>query len=286
MRLRTKIAGALLTATLAAEALSTFSFDPTPSATAVHNDSTPTTAIAILGGAGMPQEQIDEQVRSVLRRKGTNVEFSYSQTAFDKEVVVNYVLDQLKSYSDVTFFVLSMGGMVAYDVIQEAKRRGDTRHFKLIMIDSPSSGDDVQMSPWRPLDSALKVASCLPWGVLSNLVLSPPTPKGDLSQVHPRDPEELKALWKKYGEYGWSGASAQACYVFRHAPLRKLEGVEAVYIRSTKDAFVKDSSIEGWKAAVNLPESRILRVSADHISLMDEPDAYGHATKMAFDLIG
>lgn len=286
MRLRTKIAGAVLAASLTAEGFSSLSFDPTPSVISAHNSSTPDTAIAILGGAGMPQEQIDEEVRKVLRRKGNNLEFVYSQTAFDKGVVVNYVLDQLKEYPYVTFYVLSMGGMIAYDVIQEARRRGDTRRFGLIMVDSPSSGDDVQMHTWGPVDAALKAASCLPWGVFSNLVLSPPTPKGDLSQAHPRDPEELKALWKKYGEYGWSGASAQACYVFRHDPLRKLEGVDAVYIRSTKDAFVKDSSIEGWKAAVDLSEGRILHVDADHISLMDEPDAYERATKKAFDLIG
>ena len=192
MRLRTKMAGILLAATLAAEGLSTLSFDPTPSATTARSSAAPNMAIAILGGAGMPQEQIDEQVRKVLRRKGSNIEFAYSQTAFDKEVVVNYVLDQLKDYPDVTFYVLSMGGMIAYDVIQEARRRGDTRRFGLIMVDSPSSGGDVQMNAWKPVDSALKMASCLPWGVLSNLVLSPPTPKGDLSQAHPRNPEELK----------------------------------------------------------------------------------------------
>ena len=48
---------------------------------------------------------------------------------------------------------------------------------------------------------------------------------------------------------------------------------------------MKDSSIEGWRAAVDLPEGRVLRVGAGHISLMDKPDAYERATEMAFDLI-
>ncbi len=267
-------------AVLGFEAVTHLTFDATPTSVVTANAATPGKVVMLLNGAGAPREQVDKQVRNVLREQGTLDEVVYSQTAFDKETVVNYVLDRIKPYPDVTFVTLSMGGMVAHDVIQEARKRGDTRRFKLIMTDAPSTGDDVRMN------GALKWGSCLLWGQLSNWLLSPPSPEGDLTQIHPRDPEEVKAMWAKYGEYGWPGASAQGCYVFTHDPLQKLTNVSAVYIRSTKDTFVLDSGLEGWRKVVALPEDHVLRVSAAHISLMDEPNAYEGATRKAFALVG
>lgn len=270
---------------LSIEAGSSLTFDSTPSVSVVANASTPGRAVAVLGGAGMPQEQIDQQVKRVLQGKGNYFEFIYSQTAFDEKVATDYILDTLQSYPDVTFFTLSMGGMLAHDTIHKAKQRGSKQRFKLIMVDSPASGDDVRMHPLPPLDWALKKGACLWWGVGSNLVLSPPVPKGDLSQIHPKNPAEVQALWAKYGEYAWSGAAAQGCYVFTHEPLRPLIGVPAAYIRSAKDTFVLDSGLEGWRSVVDLT-GRVLYVAGGHISLMDEPLHYETATQAAFELVG
>lgn len=282
---RMKVMGMFIAALLTAEGVSSVFLDSTPSVIRVDNTTVYDKAIVVLGGAGMPQELIDPHVKKTLLAEGDYFEFVYSQEAFEKDVIVRNVLSQLTGYSDVTFYVLSMGGMIAHDVIHEARKRGDGRHFNLIMIDSPSKGGDVDLPVWNPTEPLAKLAACLPFGVATNRWVTAPAIKGDLSQAHPRDPEELKALWKKYGEYNWPGISAQGCYVFRHAPLRRLTGVTAVYIRSTKDTFVKDSALEGWKRVVHLPESHVLHVNANHISLMDEPSAYEYATAKALDIV-
>ena len=70
--------------------------------------------------------------------------------------------------------------------------------------------------------------------------------------------------------------------MFWHDPLTPLPDIGTVFIRSTRDTFVLDSCIEGWRKVVTLPDDAIFQVNARHASLLDEPDDYEWAFQLAF----
>ncbi len=253
------------------------SLDDQPVSYHTTNTATPDKGVVYLNGAGTPRTVIDD-LRPFFARQGNFEEVVYGHELFDIEKTVNLVIEKIKPYSHVTFVGASMGGLVAYDVIQELRKRGDHHHFGLILIDSPTGKwADVGGVPW-----GAKLAACLPFGKLSNGMFSSPRPQGDLSQIHPKDPGKMEKFWDEYATYPWSGYSSQGCYVFYHDVLQPLEGVTATFIRSQKDTFVLDSAIEEWRNVVKLEDT--FRVNASHMSFLDEPVLYEQAFQKSFAL--
>jgi pimeloyl-ACP methyl ester carboxylesterase len=268
------------------DSLSRLSMSDEPTSTVTVNENTPDKGVVFTNGAGVP-DMVIEDLRPVFAQQGNFVEIRYSPELFDREKVINLIIEKIRPYKHVTFAGASMGGMVAYDVIHVLRQRGDTRNFGLILIDSPTGKwSEIELPPSEVIEWPTKALSCLPFGRISNQFFSSGRPQGDLTTIHPRDPSRIKLLWDGFEAYPWSGRSDQGCYVFYHEALQPLSGVSAVYIRSTKDMFVKDSALEGWRQIVSLPEGRVLYVPAAHMSFLDEPVLYERAFQRAFELTG
>jgi thioesterase domain-containing protein len=274
-----------LVALFVIDGLSRLALDDTPHDRFAANSIHPDKGVVFLNGTGTPDTIIDDQWYS-FTEEGNFHEIIYSRELFNRQKVIDLVIEKIKPYQHVTFIGASMGGMVAHDVIQELRRTGDTRRFGLILIDSPTGRwSEVALPMPEPLAFLSKAASCLPFGAISNELFSSGRPNGDLSKIHPRNAKRVMELWDEYAAYPWSGRSDQGCYVFYHETLQPLDNVSAVYIRSIQDQFVRDNALEEWGKVVQLPPERVLKVSAQHMSFMDEPDQYNKAFKIAFVLV-
>lgn len=256
----------LLTGFLTHEKISHDNMPDTPTVY-FHYGAEPETAVVFLGGAGAsPSAQVAEML-PVLKKRGNVFVVEYAPLRFTPSVVIDEVLQRVDGYKKVILVGASMGGLLAHDVIHQARKQGETRHFGVVLIDAPTQSSEVNMF------TGLKSLADLALGSWSNALISLPREQTDINTIRPRNVEKLHKLWESYDTWATSCWADQGAFIFGHDELSRLTNVNWSFVQSEADEFIEPSAYASWVEAQG-PMNLHVVPKAKHVSFLDWPDEY------------
>lgn len=228
--------------------------------------------IMYVGGAGSSPLAQSAGLVPALQSEGDNVVVIENATElFNAQKVIDLIIRTIAGQEDVVFVVGSMGGLIIYDVIKLLRERGDTRHFGVVLIDTPANGDDVIGVP-----GLIKVlARIAPLGWITNLWF-PSQFDRNAPAVIDRDDvnwEQLEALWGSYETWKASSWRDQGVYTFSHGPMAQLSGVTWYFVKSGSDEFVSESAYTNWVDAQG-PMLLDTVSGGEHLALLNRRKLY------------
>lgn len=206
---------------------------------------------------------------------------------FGAAKVSRQILDHVRPYSTVVFVGLSLGGLVAYDVVALARQQGLKIDFRLLLLSTPTGPADVK----NPL---LKVAPFVPpvWlpeTVRKNLLFRGPKPICDICLTED-ERDDLEDHEKYSRAYPFAPWIRQAAYIARHhgPKAEVLRGVQAVYLHTPRDPFIRARALLGWTHAYpngRLPEVTV-PLEGTHCTLVAQPRIWSDALRHGFGHLG
>ncbi len=208
----------------------------------------------------------------------------YGDERFDGAFCAKVVSDAIRRQNNITPFLRvqligsSMGGLVAYDVIQQLKLVG-TVPIELILLDAPTSSSDFQ----APNHLVAPVLRALPFGPIwnrLNLIDKMFVPPKEENIEPGVDRAELTRRVNEGKAFRISFWRDELVYIMSHgAPgLDSLEGKvdRLVYVRSTRDNdTVRPEAYNTWAATTSV----ITRIEVDstHVGFAERPKTWRQA---------
>lgn len=243
-----------------------------PGIVSYEGDLTQSQAVVGIGGAGVDSLDLFAGAMKTLQENADDAfVVTFAEYAFDAQKVIDLVIKKVKPYDSVVFVGVSMGGLLAYDIIKKLRDQGDTRHFGVVLIDSPAVTSDVNLPQFQ------KDAAGWPFGAISNL-FAPSGFNRDAPAFIAKDAnrQQLEALWTSYETWPFSCKSDQGGYTLEHPPLESLPDVTWYFIQSEEDAFVYESAHGNWEKTQGLMPIFIVKQGV-HASLLNQPSVYNGA---------
>jgi pimeloyl-ACP methyl ester carboxylesterase len=224
-------------------------------------------------------------IENFFLRYGDFIRVHYPLTVgFNGAKVARQVLERIRHYKEVILVGVSLGGLLAHDVIALAKRWGLKIRFKLPLVCAPSHGRDVKIpgAKFAPFVPALP----LPRIFSEKVLFKGAFPEHDehLSDNAMHELRRHEELSRRYPFAPWI---RQAAYTASHpGPDQEvLAGVERVYLHTLSDPFVATgTAYDGWDPFYCTPEV-VVPVNG-HANFLAYPRQWKAGLKEGFEAIG
>lgn len=223
------------------------------------------------------------------RQHGDVLFVEYEGKRFRAEQVIDKVVGFLDTrrganYQHIVFIGSSMGGLLAYDVVQrlDAETRAKAA---LVAIDAPTSARDFQ----SPLDKTSQLMRVLPFGPIWNLLSRPVM---GLMTVPPKEENiepgvnraELARRVEEMRGYPLSFWRDQVMYIITHGKLANgsLRDIRRlVYVRSRRDIdTVRQQAYNVWSRASG--DAVYIEADTTHVGFAERPRAWRAAFVKVF----
>lgn len=226
-------------------------------------------------------------IGAFLMEYGDLIQVQYPERiGFSSKKAARQILDEIQHYEEVVFIGLSLGGLLAHDIIALAKRRKLNISFRLVPVCAPSGGKDLKdpKAKWTPFIPALP----LPRIISRKFLFDGPFPDfaPDLDEAGRGELERHEQNSRTYRFAPWI---RQIAYIVRHPGLDEdvLEGVPTVYLHTKTDPYIKRRARVMWSAAHWDGPLREVLVDIDgHCNLLAYPELWIAGLKEAFDKMG
>lgn len=241
------------------------------------------TAVVYIGGAGSSPKAQSAGLVPTLQAEAKDVYIvENAPDLFNVRKVIDLVVRTIKYHDKVTFIGGSMGGLVAYDVIKQLREQGDGRHFGVVLIDSPTNGDDVIGVP-----EIAKAFSWLPLGWITDQWYHPPFDRNAPAVIDlDADRGQLETLWRSYETWKTPSWGDQGDFVFSHDPMAKLTNVSWYFVQSGADTFVDGNrAYANWETTQG-KMSRTIVPDGAHLALLNRPRPYNDAVANGMRNVG
>lgn len=191
-----------------------------------------------------------------------------------------------ESYERIIFIGSSMGGLLAYDIIQHIKQYDIRVSKDLILLDTPTSLDDFQ----PPNDKTAPLLRFLPFGPILNkfnlvsLMFVPPKEQNIEEGV---DRKELSRRVDEGKSFRVSFWRDELMYIMDHGiPIKdSLEGLvdRLVYVRSKRDVdTVRPEAFDKWFATTKI--ASWFEVDSTHVGFAERPKTWQRAFEILLDM--
>ena len=227
--------------------------------------------------ASAPLRPLWEQHADVVVVQYNPIRFDGRQTAFD-----TYSKLREWGYPQVILDGASPGGLLAADVIDDARALGGTMRFAVVMQNAPMDSNDLTLTGadpmtwvWWPGFVTDWVATKPFWYVL-DFFGSPPRQSGSGA-----DDQQVAAQYQISDNYPLSGWRDQIRYIAHHQAFERNEyvGVPFFYMQSSDDNVV-EPTFGRWSTVFG--GGTLIHVSSDHDDFVGHPDAWRAAFERVF----
>ena len=242
-------------------------------------------AIVFLDGVQSSGVTPGSTLSAFMQGYGDVVRVQYPESiGFNGKKAARQILEFIQHYRQVVFVGVSLGGLLAYDIIALAKRRGLKIDFRLGLISAPTGLTDLKdpNAKWARFIPGFP----LPRIVSRKLLFKGPFPDFDPS-IDEAEKEELDWHENNSREYPFGPWIRQVAFIARHPALDEevLDRVVTVYVRTQSDPYVRVRRAHiNWGAAYwngSLPE---IVVPVDgHCNMLAYPREWEAGLKEMFE---
>lgn len=244
-------------------------------------------AIVFLDGIQSSGVTPGTDVTAFLLKYGDFVDVRYPEMfGFSGKRAAREILDEIQHYEEILFVGLSLGGLLAYDIIALAKQRKLNISFGFVPISAPTGTGDLK----NPL---AKIAPFIPPIPVPRII----TRKFLFGNDYPdHDPslsdtckEELDLHEQISRDYPFGPWIRQVAYIAGHRELDEevLEGVPTIYMRTKTDPYVRRRAHTSWGAAHWSGPLREVVIDLDgHCNMLAYPELWIAGLKEVFDKMG
>jgi hypothetical protein len=239
-----------------------------------------TRAIVVIDGVQATGMRPGTNITAMLSNYGTvlSIDFPHGR-GFSHTRLVTQIQSEIKSYEHVTFIGVSLGGLIAYDTIVQAKIFGSKSTFDLVLIDTPTGLVDVSNQRAR-LARYVPAFPTPAW--LNRIIFKKECPQTeDFDELSRKEWEEHIRRSHSYPFGDWI---RQIRYLAQHArPVKGfLRGARVVFVKSAVDEIIQPDAYRHWRDVIgdSLPLIPVVGNKA-HADLLEWPSCWRKAIETA-----